>query len=389
MKQVTKFYISSFLKNQTYFTPIFILFLQFHNLSFKEVFLVFTIGSIASFLLEIPTGVIADLWGRRRSILLARFLTLGSYVIFAFSKSFWLFVIAQIVYEIASSFKSGTEAAYVYDYLDDHKGEPSYTLVKGKQKYYARIGEAIATFIGGILAVSFGYNAVFIFAAIPALVNLLITSTWLKIDDHSKKLSLKNSYEHVYDSLIHIKDYSGLFKIMINIMFFYSILQAVNKFIQPYMVSVGVNVAYFGIIYSVFLIMSAFAVKYSFVIENKLGSRKAMNYLTLIAGVPLIIIGLGFKSYCGILLFFSVSIIENFRSPIANTEFHNKIKKTQRATIGSILALFKSIGKIIILPIVGFMADFYSIYFATLILGFMLLFVGIVFRIKSNSGYRK
>jgi MFS family permease len=387
MKQTTKFYIGSFLKNQTYFTPIFVLLLQFYNLNFQEIFWVFTIGSVASLLLEIPTGIIADLWGRKKSIIISKFFIMGSYLIFAFSKQFWFFVIAQVIYEIGEAFRSGTEAAYVYDYLEENKkNNPTYTEVKAKQKYYARIGESIATTIGGFLAVKFGYNSVFLFATFPAFLNLINTISWKPISENTEiKLNLKNASLHAIDSIKTIIRNKQLFRITLNITIFYSIIQAVNKFIQPYMVNVGIPIENFGIIYTIALFIAVLVSKYSYIIENKFGTRKSMNTMTFLSAIPMIIIGFGLKSYLGVLLLFSIIIIENFRSPIANTEFHNHVKANNRATMGSILALSKSIGKIAILPIIGYFADVFSIYYATLFLGIILMINGILFFIKNDK----
>ena len=52
MKQVKKFYLTSFFKNQTYFTPILILFLQFNHLNYKEIFWVLWIIQTMIFILN-------------------------------------------------------------------------------------------------------------------------------------------------------------------------------------------------------------------------------------------------------------------------------------------------------------------------------------------------
>src|SRR5210317_1742003 len=98
MKQISKFYLMSFLKNQTYFAPIFIVMLQFYHLTFQQIFWVFTIGSITSLIIEIPTGIFADEYGKKKSIIISKFLIFISFIIFGFAQSFLIFVIAQIIY---------------------------------------------------------------------------------------------------------------------------------------------------------------------------------------------------------------------------------------------------------------------------------------------------
>ncbi|MBS1266211.1 MAG: Multidrug resistance protein MdtG [Candidatus Woesearchaeota archaeon] len=384
MKQTTKFYITSFLKNQTYFTPILILFLQASHLNYQQIFWVFTIGSVFSFILEIPTGVFADLYGKRKSIIFSKFGIFLSYVVFGFSTNFLMFVIAQLLFEFGNAFRSGTESAYVYDYVDQ-KTKLSYTEVKGKQKFWARIGESLATALGGYLAVKLGYNWVFFIAALPAFANFILALMWEHIKEREGKVSLKLSVQHAKKSFCQLCKNIDILKITLNIMIFTAVLAAMNKFIQPYMIDAKIPVEWFGFIYAASLALTAIAVRFSYLIEDKFGKKTTINFLTLTAAIPAAIIGFKFVSIIGVILFFLIVIIENIRSPIANNEFHSLVESEERATVGSVLALAKSLGKIALLPIAGYFADIYSIYIAILFLAVIIVVNGILFRLKTKT----
>ncbi|MEJ2252113.1 MAG: hypothetical protein P8Y97_20935, partial [Candidatus Lokiarchaeota archaeon] len=152
-------------------------------------------------------------------------------------------------------------------------------------------------------------------------------------------------------------------------MVFTSVLAALEKFIQPYMIDAKIPIAFFGLIYSGSLLITALAVRYSYVFQNRFGLKRTINWLTFFAAIPVLILGFRFISIIGVILFFTVTIIENIRSPIANNQFHLNATSKRRATEGSILALSKSLGQVIILPITGFLAHIFSIYTAILILG--------------------
>ncbi|KKR14157.1 MAG: Transporter, major facilitator family [Candidatus Falkowbacteria bacterium GW2011_GWA2_39_24] len=384
MRQVHKFYWASFLKNQTYFTPIIILFLQFNHLDLQQVFWIFTIGSIFNFVSEIPTGIIADLYGKRKSIALSKFLIFTSFVFFGFATSFWFFVLAQIIYELGQSFRSGTETAYAYDYLQQNPKEPSYTEVKGKQKFYARIGESLAAAIGGLIASHFGYNMVFFVAAIPAFINWLMNLTWVTIKESTDKFNLRNSYQHIRHAFRKFKN-STLIIITINITIFTAVLAALNKFVQPYMANVGIPIATIGLVYALALGFTALITRYSYKLEQKFGDIKTMNWLSVLAIIPALIIGLGYSSIIGVILFFLVVIAENIRSPIENSIFHDNISSKERATMGSILELIKSLGKIAILPLAGYLTETFSMATAILIMALLLLINSLFFFIRKNS----
>lgn len=388
LTQVQRFYWASFLKNQTYFTPILIVFLQAQSLSFQQIFWVFTIGSIMSFLIEIPTGIIADVYGKRKSIIISKAVITIAFIWFGFSQSFWMFVVAQVLYEIGQSFRSGTETAYTYDYLTQAKEKnpfiPTYTKVKGKQKFYARIGESIATALGGVIAGVFGFSWAFFFAAIPAFINFIMNISWQPIRESQEHITLHKSLSVIKKSLKEIKQ-RKLIRITLNITLFTAVLAAANKFIQPYMTTVGVPIELFGILYAVALGITALAVKYSYLFEDKFGSRNTINWMSALAIIPALIIGIGFSSWVGVFLFFLIIIVENIRSPIANSLFHNYTTSEQRATMGSLLSLSKNAGKSILLPLIGWAADFWSLSFAMLILGGLLLINASLFFVEKEK----
>jgi MFS family permease len=104
MTQINKFYLASFLKNQTYFVPIIILFFQDLGLDYSQIFWIFTAGSIFAFILEIPTGILADLYGKRTSIIWSKFIIFLSFIAFALASNFWGLLLANLLFELGKVF---------------------------------------------------------------------------------------------------------------------------------------------------------------------------------------------------------------------------------------------------------------------------------------------
>ncbi|MDA3802280.1 MAG: hypothetical protein PF488_00045 [Patescibacteria group bacterium] len=85
----------------------------------------------------VPIGMIANLFGNRKNIIVSKFLILLSFIFFGFAGSFITLLLANLLYELGKSFKSGTETTYVFNYLDDIKDSednPKYTKIKIKNK---------------------------------------------------------------------------------------------------------------------------------------------------------------------------------------------------------------------------------------------------------------
>jgi MFS family permease len=387
MKQINKFYLSSFLKNQIYFVPIIVLFFQDLNLNYTQIFWIFTLGSAFAFLIEIPTGIFADFFGNRRSIIISKLLVFISFIFFGFAFNFWSLLLANLIYELGKSFRSGTETAYVFNYLKEKPNTPSYILVKANQKFYARISESLGALVGGYLAYKLGFSWVFFIAAIPAFVNFLIALSWEHISESGREMqkSLRGSILFAGDALRDLWHNQVARSIVLNISFFAASFAALDKFVQPYMKNAGLDLQYFGPIYAAFLIIIAFLVRFASRMEAKWGGERIMNYSGLLAFIPLIILGTGISSLWAVGLFFLVLMIANFRSPVANNLFHEQVSSKNRATMGSILALFESLNKLWILPIIGYLADWRAMSFSIFILAIIVILNAIFFWIPKPS----
>ena len=71
--------------------PIIVLFFQEHGLSLSEVMILQGIYSIAVALFEIPSGYIADVFGRKKTIILSTIFCFVGYLIFSSYSNFYLF----------------------------------------------------------------------------------------------------------------------------------------------------------------------------------------------------------------------------------------------------------------------------------------------------------
>lgn len=387
MNQINKFYLASFLKNQIYFVPIIVLFFQDLSLSYSQIFWIFTIGAAFSFLIEVPTGVIADIYGNRRSIIWSKFFIFISFIVFGFAFNFWSLLIANLIYELGKSFRSGTETAYIYNYLAETKGAPSYTVVKVDQKFYARISESLAALFGGFIAYRLGFNWVFFIAAIPALVNFIQTLSWAHLQEADKGMirSWKNSFVFTKNAFKELRQNKTVIRIILNISLFSAAFAALEKFIQPYMKNAGLDLQYFGAVYAIFLIIVAFVVKYAAKLEDRWGGVKIMNYSGFLAFLPLIILATGISSIWAVALFFLVLMIDNFRSPVANTLFHEQVGSANRATMGSILSLVTALNQLWVLPIIGYLADWFSMTWAILMIAIIVIVNALLFWIKTDD----
>jgi MFS family permease len=388
MKQLYKIYLTEFLKTQRYFLPVIILFFQFHHLSYTEIFVIYAVRSLVIFLLEIPSGVLADKIGKKKTLIFSRASLLPVYAIFALADNFWLFLAAAVMEAFNRAFKSGTHKAYIYDFLlqDDLSETPS--KVYGKGKFWARMGEATAALAGGFIAAQFGYPAVFWFALGPALLNVINAVSYSDIEKEKKKkatMGLADYFSHVRGSVLEIKENRIIQRLIINSAVFVGSLSAAVKFLQPYMQQANVPLEWFGVVYMGIMILTAYSSRYAFRLERRFKRSQIANFTGWAGVAPLIILGMGFNALSGIILFIFLYIFKHARRPAMITQLNEYISSGRRVTILSADSLFRSLFQLTFLPVVGLLSDNISIYAAILMIACILILNQILFFIPSKK----
>ena len=115
-----RFSLYGFLKNQRYFEPFLMLAFREKGLTFLQIGVLFAFREACINLFEIPSGAVADLYGRRRAMVVSFTAYIASLVVFALSRNIaWLFA-AMFVYAIGDAFRSGTHKAMIFDWLRIH-----------------------------------------------------------------------------------------------------------------------------------------------------------------------------------------------------------------------------------------------------------------------------
>ena len=112
-----RFSLYGFLKNQKYFEPFLLLAFLDRGLSYFVIGFLIAFNKIWINILEIPSGLIADQFGRRRSMIASFAAYIISFLIFAFAPSLWQLFAAMFFYAVGDAFRTGTHKAMIFDWL--------------------------------------------------------------------------------------------------------------------------------------------------------------------------------------------------------------------------------------------------------------------------------
>lgn len=310
------------------------------------------LGFALALILEIPTGVLGDLFGKKRTILLSLiFSTIGVGLI-AFSNSFAMLFAGSLISNLGFALFSGTGDAFLYDSLIDMKKEGDYGRVVAKSRNIVIWTYATTAFLGSYLyfywdrlpQILWGLGYFLGLAIVPFLVEP-------KVD--TLKFSLKNYFQQAvvgFKLLFHSKLINyALFALFISGAYYmYS-----WGFIRPAMAnSFGFYVRQQGWIFPSLAILSTVFVKFLPQIRNKISDLKGLSLL-------LLLMSLGFMSAFfrlgnfGLITLSVIAITGNLADPWISAVVNKEIDSKYRATTLSTLALLSKIPYVLLAIIAG------------------------------------
>lgn len=132
--------------------PTIVLFYQSHGLDIEQILLLKTILSLSVLVLEVPSGYIADIFGRKACLVAGSGVWVVGWLIYGFCDSFYWFALAEILAGIAASLISGADTAIAYESLMQLNREDFYPVFAGRLAAVAGISEAISGLIGAAIA---------------------------------------------------------------------------------------------------------------------------------------------------------------------------------------------------------------------------------------------
>jgi MFS family permease len=174
-------------------TGIYSNFLRSHGLNEFELNMVNVAFFVTIFLFEIPTGVYADVFGRKKSFVISCLLLAVGEFTYSQAHSFWGFVIAEIVAAVAMTFSSGAFQAWFVDRMKHYGHNEKLTKIFAWEGIVRSGSCMLGAVIGGKLA-DHSYSLPWIAGGITSLVTAILALVLMKEEYfEKKKFSIKES----------------------------------------------------------------------------------------------------------------------------------------------------------------------------------------------------
>jgi len=381
--QYYKFCAYGFLKNLKFFEPFLILFYLEKGLSFLEIGTLYSIGEITRNILEIPSGVMADAFGRRRTLVFSFGFYIVSFIIFYLTSSFGLFVVAVFFYGIGDAFRTGTHKSMIFEYLRIKGWETQKVHYYGHTRSWSQRGSAISSLIAaGIVFYSGTYITVFLFSTIPYLADLILIASYPSVlegpmQDIDKKM-IKDHFKKIFREFTFSIRNTTILKAITNLSAHSGYFKAVKDFLQPVIKTFATGLPVLlglagrqrtalliGIIYFIIYLLSSGASRNAGRFSGLFRTPvKPLNF-TLLAGLLAgVVSGIFYNlqlTAISIIFFVLIYLIENMRKPAGIAYVTDMLNQNILATVLSTESQAISLITALIAPLLGFMADKFGI----------------------------
>lgn len=239
-----RFSLYGFLKNQRYFEPFLVLAFLDKGLSFLAIGTLIAFREIATNVLEIPSGSIADLLGRRRSMLVSFGAYLASFLVFWLAQEQLLLWPAMFLFAIGEAFRTGTHKAMIFEWLRREGRADEKTKVYGQTRSWSKIGSAVSVVIGCALVFWLdSYASVFLLSAIPAalsIVNLASYPTYLD-GEPQPGTGWRDVMAHSKTAISDAVRRPALRRLMAESMSFEGVFHASKDYLQPVLAAAAIT----------------------------------------------------------------------------------------------------------------------------------------------------
>lgn len=410
--QYWKFSAYGFLKNLRFFDPFIVLFFLETGLKYLEIGILISFREIVINILEIPSGVLADAFGRRKSMIVSFSAYIVSFFIFFQSKLFYTHLIAMLFFAVGEAFRSGTHKALILEYLKQKNNLDLKVHYYGHTRSWSQMGSAVSAILAGLIVFfSPGYSFVFLFSIIPYILGLLLIWSYPVELDFSENPYQKENFQKVpYKKRIKntIKDISIMIKgtssrkVLINTSLYDAVFKSIKDYLQPVLLTLVVGMQILtgfnkdekisiisAAVYFILYFITSYASKQSGNFASLFKTNERGLNISFMLGI-IFIFTIGIFMYMkmtvfSVIFFILFYVLQNIRKPVAVGVLSSQIPASAMASGLSVESQFKTALVAVFAPLLGFFMDTFGFGYAFI---FLAAFLAVLYPFVKLGKYK-
>ena len=344
------------------------------GIGFREFMIGEAVFSAVMILMEVPTGWLSDIWGRKKTLVASAAAQIFGWALLLHADSFLEAAVAQGALGIAVSLFSGTNSAMLYDSLLEAGREDEYRRREGGRMGLGLYAVGIASLLGGFMYQihhMLPLAATILFVAFGFVATLMMTEP-----SRHREAVHKNPFA----------DMAATFRYALHghaevggIILLSAVLFATTKMLmwsqQPYYIMLGLPEGWFGVLTAAGLFLGGTASTFGHHIDGRFSNVGVLRALLLWVALAATVAGL-WTGWHGVPLLMSGSFIFGMGWARVQAAINKRVSSARRATILSCASLMVHVFSIPLLILTGWVEDIWGIGASLLMLAGILLSLG-------------
>jgi len=370
-------------------------------LSFLQIGVLYSVRDLATNILEIPAGFLADTFGRRRAMVMSFSAYIVSFVVFFFFPGFYPYAGAMLIFAMGEALRTGTHKALILEHLKLEGIQDLKVSYYGRTRGASQMGSALNSLLAAALVFYTGnYRFIFIASTIPYLADLINLATYPpELDGEVHTVQRGEMRKQLRSTW---SDFVGIFKerfavcAILNSSGYAAAFKSIQDYLQPILESFALSLPIFiavedtrrsavliGLVYSVIYLLTSYASRNADRFSRRFEHLAAAVNATFLLGAGMIIVaGMASRAdltVISIILFLGLFLLQNLRRPMNIGIISDQIDDRVMASGLSVESQATTLLMAVFAPILGALADVYSVGSALALFGgAMLLFAWLV-----------
>ena len=353
------------------------------GLTFFEMMLLQSYFMFMIFILEIPSGAIADYLSRKTAMALSALFVVSAAFTYSIFPNIFLFFLAETFWAFSIALMSGTDEAFIFSTLKITGEEDKLSKILGRTQLMFIIANVISAPLGSVIAefisLQFTMTCLGLIYIGAFLTSLTFMEPTFKREEKTKRYLtiLKDGFNELKkNKILRILCFDRLF---INICIFLLFWTY-----QPYLTAVNIPIVLFGFILAGMNVFNAIFNELIPRFLKKVNKKKDLLIsVNIINGIAYIILGFAVIPILGIFMLFLIVGFGYTRGLIYINGINMQIESENRATVLSTINMFESILRAILYPFIGLIVE-WNLFVMFIIIGIMILILTALTRVKSE-----
>lgn len=359
--------------------PVAVPFFQSKGLSMQEVFSLQALFGLVVLITEVPSGYLADLLGRKNTLVIGAILGALGHSCLLFADGFWGLALFELGLGLSHSLVSGADLALLYDSeVALGRSEDEQRQVVGKLYSARTLSEAVASMV---------CTVVLIYSTLEELVYVQVLVAWVPValvlrivEPPGTRLEGENHLGNMARILSYLSAHSSLLRLIFLALSIWSLTTFYAVWLlQQLWQEQGIELAHFGWLWGGLTLLAALGGKWAHRVEDWIGAKGVLALVGLAPALGYI----GMEAWGvigGLLASSSFFIARGIGLVVLRDALNRRVPGEFRATANSLASFGFRAAFVATGPFVGYVFDLWgmSVTLAMLVVVTLVIFAVLI-----------